>query len=349
MKRYLKKIFTVIMTVLLTAAMLCTTVFAADESRQYQLDLTVNGQHEIHAKPGDVLNVVLTLKRTDNDSSYMMYAMQDEIRYDPQFFEIVQNNSLTANGISITDIGLIDDYRAFYVNYLSLSGGENWNSEVVLGSFQVKITGTKGSAHLKNENCIVSTPDGRDSYSITVNDLLVIVTSDCTVKFDSMGGSEVESQTVTFGEHITKPQDPEREGFVFDGWYKDIYLKEQWNFETDTVSDNMVLYAGWTTAVAAPAYKDGFPWWAVAAAALAGILILIILLFNDRRVTYMLDDSTEYLSEKIKKGKPFAKPRDPQKTDAQFDGWYRYKKLTPPWDFEYDKTYKSIRLYAKWK
>ncbi|MBQ5781964.1 MAG: InlB B-repeat-containing protein [Oscillospiraceae bacterium] len=349
MKKYLKKILTAAMMAVLTAAMLCTTAFAADDSRQYQLDLTVNGQHEVHAKTGDILNVVLTLRRTDNDSGYTMYAMQDEIRYDPQFFEIIQNNSLTAGGISITDIGLIDDYRAFYVNFLSLSGGENWNSEVVLGSFQVKVTGTKGSAHLKNENCIISTPDGSDSYAVEVNDLLVVVTSDCTVEFDSMGGSDVEKQTVTFGELITKPQDPTREGYTFDGWYKDIYLKEKWNFDTDTVTGNMVLYAGWTTPVTAPVDDGGFPWWKVAAAVLIGILLLIILLFTGKRVTYMLDDTTEYLSEKIKKDKPFAPPRIPQKAGAQFDGWYRDKNLTLPWDFEHDTTDKSIKLYAKWK
>ena len=45
-----------------------------------------------------------------------------------------------------------------------------------------------------------------------------------TVKFNSMGGSSVESQTVVKGQKVSRPQDPskpetETEGFVFANWY----------------------------------------------------------------------------------------------------------------------------------
>jgi len=32
------------------------------------------------------------------------------------------------------------------------------------------------------------------------------------------------------------------------GWFKDIHLTEEWNFETDTVTGNMTLYAKWADA-----------------------------------------------------------------------------------------------------
>lgn len=232
------------MMAILMLLTMSVSVFA-DGSRSYEIDLTVNGSHEVQAKAGDILTVTMTLKRTDSSEAAMMYAMQDEIRYDPDFLELVDGSTLMMNGIEVTDIGLIDDYRAFYVNFLSLGGGEEWKADTMLGSFQVKVLGEQGSSMMKNENCMVSTQDGSDSYALTVNDLLVIVSSECVVRFDSMGGSDVEEQIVRFGEKIRKPADPSREGYTFDGWYSDIYLKNPWDFENDTVKDNMTLYAAW--------------------------------------------------------------------------------------------------------
>lgn len=34
-------------------------------------------------------------------------------------------------------------------------------------------------------------------------------------------------------------------GYVFVGWYKDVDLSMQWNFATDTVMQNITLYAAW--------------------------------------------------------------------------------------------------------
>ena len=239
-----KKSITAWMMAILMLLTMSVSVFA-DGSRSYEIDLTVNGSHEVQAKAGDILTVTMTLKRTDSNEAAMMYAMQDEIRYDPDFLELVDGSTLMMNGIEVTDIGLIDDYRAFYVNFLSLGGGEEWKADTMLGSFQVKVLGEQGSSMMKNENCMVSTQDGSDSYALTVNDLLVIVSSECVVRFDSMGGSDVEEQIVRFGEKIRKPAAPSREGYTFDGWYSDIYLKNPWDFENDTVKDNMTLYAAW--------------------------------------------------------------------------------------------------------
>lgn len=267
-----KKILAAWVMAILMLFTMSVSVFA-DDSRTYEIDLTVNGSHEVQAKAGDILTVTMTLKRTDSSEDAMMYAMQDEIRYDPDFLELVDGSTLMMNGIEVTDIGLIDDYRAFYVNFLSLGGGENWKADTMLGSFQMKVLGDKGSSMLKNENCLVSTQDGSDSYALTVNDLLVIVSSECVVRFDSMGGSDVEEQLVRFGEKIKKPDDPIREGYRFDGWYSDIYLKNPWDFENDTVKDNMTLYAAWQEG--APAADSGFsPLWLLPL--LIVILVLII-------------------------------------------------------------------------
>lgn len=66
-----------------------------------------------------------------------------------------------------------------------------------------------------------------------------------TVSFNSMGGTDVPSQTQQSGELLTLPDAPTREGYTFIGWYKDYACDNLWQVETDTIEDNMTLYAGW--------------------------------------------------------------------------------------------------------
>ena len=49
--------------------------------------------------------------------------------------------------------------------------------------------------------------------------------------FNSNGGSEVESQTVSEGSIAKKPTDPTREDCEFEGWYKDSSFLEKWDFK----------------------------------------------------------------------------------------------------------------------
>lgn len=52
-------------------------------------------------------------------------------------------------------------------------------------------------------------------------------------------------QYVTEGSKIEKPADPEDDGYLFLDWYNDSALKIRWNFEKDTVTSHMTLYAKW--------------------------------------------------------------------------------------------------------
>ena len=58
-------------------------------------------------------------------------------------------------------------------------------------------------------------------------------------------GIGIPSQTVEEGSLVTKPEDPYKEGFLFDGWYKDAEFTEAWNFDTDTVTKNTIIYGKW--------------------------------------------------------------------------------------------------------
>ncbi|MEG0416136.1 MAG: InlB B-repeat-containing protein [Erysipelothrix sp.] len=67
------------------------------------------------------------------------------------------------------------------------------------------------------------------------------------VTFESNGGSHVDPQLgIKEGSLVKKPFDPQYDGFQFDGWYRDEDFKKIWNFDTETVEENMTLYAKWT-------------------------------------------------------------------------------------------------------
>ena len=66
-----------------------------------------------------------------------------------------------------------------------------------------------------------------------------------TISFDSKGGSDVSAQQQMYGQLLEQPEPPTREGYAFTGWYMDAACYEIWDFQTDTVQTDMILYAGW--------------------------------------------------------------------------------------------------------
>lgn len=48
-----------------------------------------------------------------------------------------------------------------------------------------------------------------------------------------------------YGEKIPEPAEPVRDHYSFLGWYKDEEHTQLWDFNTDTITGDIVLYAGW--------------------------------------------------------------------------------------------------------
>jgi uncharacterized repeat protein (TIGR02543 family) len=65
------------------------------------------------------------------------------------------------------------------------------------------------------------------------------------ITFNSNEGSDVPKQTVKFNGTATKPDNPARIGFTFDGWCSDVGLQNLYDFSTK-VLDDTTLYAKWT-------------------------------------------------------------------------------------------------------
>lgn len=218
----------------------------AAEKEKFLFELSVDGRDTKEVKTGDIITVVLRLKRTDKTEDYTMYAMQNEIRYDSQFFELVEGSAVLSDGIVSTDIAMVDHFREFYMNYLSMSGGEQWKADTMVGSFQLKVIGTSGVSTISNQDYLVSTKDGSESYPCDAKDLAIILSTECVVSFHTSGGSAITDIKIQFGEKMARPEAPVREGYTFEGWYKDIHLTEKWDFDEDIVQGNMSLYAKWS-------------------------------------------------------------------------------------------------------
>lgn len=77
-----------------------------------------------------------------------------------------------------------------------------------------------------------------------------------TVTFNTNGGSEIEAQTVLTGECAIQPENPAKEGYVFEGWYADEALNEKYDF-SQPVEGNITVYAGWTAMTTRIELNDG--------------------------------------------------------------------------------------------
>ena len=66
-----------------------------------------------------------------------------------------------------------------------------------------------------------------------------------TITFDSKGGTDVAPQNQMYGQLLDMPEPPTREGYVFTGWYRDAACDNPWQAQTDTIQEDLTLYAGW--------------------------------------------------------------------------------------------------------
>ncbi|MBQ4642410.1 MAG: InlB B-repeat-containing protein [Oscillospiraceae bacterium] len=240
----LKRILSgVLIAVLLLLSLPCAA--SADTEPQFELELYMDGQKESRAEPGDVITIALYLHRTDSQERYNMYGMQAEIRYNTDFFRLVGDSYIHSPGIVCQNVSGVGQHDEVYMNFLSITGEDMWEAKKFIGSFQLEVISDSGVSKITLEDSLIAQQDGAGVYDCTEVEHTVIVSTDCTIIFESNGGSPVQDMIVVYGEKMPKPQDPVREGYIFAGWYKDIHLQDPWNFETDIVEGSVALYAKW--------------------------------------------------------------------------------------------------------
>ena len=113
----------------------------------------------------------------------------------------------------------------------------------------------------------VSGADAGMNYDITYKNgtLTVSETGETakyyTVIFNLSGkGSDITNTGVKEGSLLEQPREPQAEGYIFTGWYKDQACTVRWDFATDTVQADTVIYAGWKKKDADPDDEEDASW-----------------------------------------------------------------------------------------
>lgn len=151
-----------------------------------------------------------------------------------------------------------------------------------------------------------------------------------TVTFNSNGGSDVTSQTVTSGQTATKPSDPSKDHFNFVEWCSDQACQTAFDFATP-ITDDITLYAKWSSL---PVYV----------------------------VTFVLNGgkygSSDTYTQNVESGSKAVRPSsDPTKDDTvsgdvttkyAFENWYADAGCGTLFDFDATTISGPTTIYAKW-
>lgn len=120
----------------------------------------------------------------------------------------------------------------------STDGGQHW-----MPCTGTEITGlAAGTTVIVRVKATATTPHG-EAASCTID----ASENTLTVTFEENGGSAVPDITgLSYNAAITAPAAPTKTGYAFGGWYREAACTNLWDFSTDTVTEDITLYAKWT-------------------------------------------------------------------------------------------------------
>jgi uncharacterized repeat protein (TIGR02543 family) len=136
-----------------------------------------------------------------------------------------------------------------------------------------------------------------------------------TVRFESNGGSAVESQTVNEGDMAERPENPSKPGFGFVNWYSNAAFNEpHYDFENTPITENLTLYAKWSS-----------------------------IFFT---VTFVSNGGSNVVEQEVGEGGTASRPI-PTRSGYLFENWYKDEEMTDLYNFAAPVT-GHITLYANW-
>jgi len=143
-----------------------------------------------------------------------------------------------------------------------------------------------------------------------------------TVSFDSLGGTDVETQIIEINTSVREPSAPKRDGYKFIEWQLN---SKKFDFDTK-ITENITLKAKWEK---------------VDVQQNTGTTV--------RKVKYTVVFDTEggssIKTQTIESGKVVKKPQDPTKEGFTFKGWYYNNK-----EYNFNtKVTRNMVLIAKWE
>lgn len=156
------------------------------------------------------------------------------------------------------------------------------------------------------------------------------VTADLKLYAKFVEAASVTTHTVTFkadsettydvvvkeGNMVGKPENPIKEGYVFDGWYTDVNCTNETAYDFNTpVNEDITLYAKWLAKYT---------------------------------VSFDTDGGSTVESQTVVTGNKATKPTsNPTKDGYNFKGWYKDSAHTNEFDFENDTITDNTTIYAR--
>jgi uncharacterized repeat protein (TIGR02543 family) len=135
-----------------------------------------------------------------------------------------------------------------------------------------------------------------------------------TVSFETNGGNSIADQQVNYNEKATRPEDPKKTGYTFEGFYADEEYKVPFDF-TQKITEDTKIYAKW--------------------------------IINTCKVNFVTIDGVVTDSEKVNYNQKATRPADPTKTGYTFGGFYADKEMEIPFDFT-QNIITDTNIYVKW-
>ena len=268
-------------------------------------------------------------------------------------------------GITSAQDTQIDVYTVSDFNNLTIA-------DIPVDTDEIKIQENEGNCTVTKDGQVIA--DSLYGYSVV---------------FDSNLGTNVSNLlNVPYGSLIDEPTDPTKAGCIFQGWFSDEALTTLWDFTNDTVTQDTILYAGWTVdpnylkavtfrvpgredqivyipkgdvipAEYAPLGDEGEPlvWYTNAAYTSAewnfetDTVSADTVLYGKTTlctVSYVTGTEQALESSKLYSGMKIPRPTGLVLEGSTLCGWYTDEALTREWNFESDLLAEDTTLYAKW-
>ncbi len=166
----------------------------------------------------------------------------------------------------------------------------------------------------EDEGYVFTTPVTED---LTLRAKWSIRTFVVTVNEDD---ENVRRENVQYGEKFSKPADPEKEGYTFDGWFTDELRTKPYDFNSAVYND-VTIYAKWIN-VEATYYTVTY--------------------------NYNYDGAPESKSVSVEENSKIIKPEDPVRGGYKFIGWFEDREGGTLYDFEKSVT-GDKEIFACWE
>ena len=142
-----------------------------------------------------------------------------------------------------------------------------------------------------------------------------------TITFDAKGGSPTPApQSKHYGEKVDKPKDVTLAGSKLAGWYLEPTYDHQWNFDNNTVTGEMTLYAKWL-----PEDEPTFT------------------------VTFHPNNGQGDILKHVPQNMPAGDPYPvPTKEGHNVAGWFTTEDLNVEWNIYSTPVTHDMELWAKW-